>query len=228
VSGPRTHRELGVILLLVAGLALVGCEDPPGTLIADATFDNDLVDGAPNATLPGEPAGDALTVTGGNQLRVRSSPPFSTKFLQVSRGNLEASVRLVPAATSAGRYKMLLAGVVSVNQAATRVRFVAGSAGELLLTFRSSGKVVVGTGDAPQEVGSYDIGVAHVIRVDLQASLGRAVVDVESPAGNTHTQYITLTPSSESGPAIVLFYPATLVEAFPGTYGIDQMTIRQI
>jgi hypothetical protein len=234
-SAPQHVRAVISRLSVVAialGASLLACEapDPPGTLIAWATFDNDSAEASPDTTLPGDPAGDSLSLSGNEWvMRVRSSEVFPTKFLELGRGDTANTVvRLLPPTTSAGRYKMSVTGVVFENESPTSVRFIAGSAGELDLSFQKPNKIIARNGDTPLEVGAYELGVPHTVRVDLQASLGRAIIDVQSPAGQTHSQYVRLRPSTESGPAIEFAYAGMFVEAFRARYGVDQMSIRRL
>ena len=224
---PKVHLHAGWLVGLISfgALALGACSDPPGTLVALANFDNDTVDARPNALLPGDPQEDILSLAG--QTLVRGGPLFATKYLEITRGSAMARVRLLreTVVLPYRRYKMALTGAVTAAEASIEIRFVAATRGEVSVSFESSGAVKAVAAGATYEIGRWELGVPHTITVDMDLDSSHSSIKYETRNTTRLTSSLALTQSNQAELMIELSYPPTTLEAFPGTYNVDRMSI---
>ena len=205
------------ILCIFLLSALAGCNSTP---VLRATFDTETIGDMPSLDLAGDPAGDALWTTASSEetLAVVADSVIGSRSARFSNtGSLVRMLGFVPVSLSSSAEKVYAywTGVIRGGSAPLHISLLAEHYETIGGLRFENGQVFAKTPSGDENIGSYDVGVSHVVLFthDREAGtfdiavLGRnrssksGIPVISEPAGNSLRPFLLMHYDGGSGDA---------------------------
>lgn len=221
-------KTKALVILLVVAVSLTGCAK-----IFNDDFEADVVGNSPSLSPAGNPPDDALNVQGApNSIIVINSSPLGSKAVKIDRTAMMPQT-VLECVTGGGpytsgnylvayrAYSLLVSNVPTLT---TSIKSSGGQrAFELTLT---GGSYKLSSGDGLETLpGGYAANVVHVVLVRIDLSVDRFWLNIDGTDVASDKPFLD---SAFDNLHLLRFeYPPPILEALPGTYVIDDISISK-
>lgn len=221
-------KTKALMILLVVAIGLTGCAK-----IFNDNFEADVIGNSPSLTPVGNPPDDALNVQGPpNSIIVINSSSLGSKAVKIDRTAMMPQTVLECVTgggphTSGNYLVAYRAYSMYVSDVPTLTMSVKSSGGErafeLMLT---GGNYKLSSGDGLETLpGGYSANVVHVVLIRIDLSVDRFWLNIDG------TDVVSDKPFLDSAfdnlHLLRFEYPPPILEALPGTYVIDDISISK-
>ena len=221
--------KLGVILAIFA--ALIFCSGCGETLFKD-DFEADTIGNPPSTSPPGAPSGDSLNLTGpAGSITVTNSVPHGSKAVKVDRPIIPGALECITAGSDHTdgiynvRYKAYSVYVSAIPTLIISVRSTDGQrAFELKLS--DGNYQLLSGGGSKTLTPTYAANVVHSVLVRIimaESKFSLEINDVQVASDETF-----LDAGFGDVHLLRFEYEPAILEALPGSYVIDEITIKAI
>ncbi|MCP3918426.1 MAG: hypothetical protein GY711_23015 [bacterium] len=211
--------------LLLACLLLCGCNH---TALFQDNFNTEVLGTTPSSMPPGDPPDDELAITGdAGMVTVADSGQLDSYAMRIERDEQALAVDCIPQGGPHGSGNFVVRFVAvseNENAAGITVRALSSSDAPLLAFSLIGGAIKV------QGFGAFPIGYVanqeHAVLLGIDLDAGTYTLLVGNGEDSDSIDSVPLLPGGDFA-KLRFSYPATIVEALPGVYWVDDIVISR-